>query len=114
MLGFKSVDSACVILSGIEMIHMMRKQQGDMPAIRSHRCPSSSSCLPLERFIARLALSPPLSIFATQPFLLPCFPPGLLQISYRRGLHRAAERVNDTSDGQNATRDHVPKARREV
>ena len=27
MLGFKSADSARVILSGIEMIHMMRKQQ---------------------------------------------------------------------------------------
>ena len=27
MLGFKSVDSARAILSGIEMIHMMRKQQ---------------------------------------------------------------------------------------
>jgi putative transposase len=27
MLGFKSVDSARVILSGIELIHMMRKQQ---------------------------------------------------------------------------------------
>jgi transposase-like protein len=28
MLGFQSVDSARVILGGIEMIHMMRKQQG--------------------------------------------------------------------------------------
>ncbi len=27
MLGFKSVDSARVILSGIELVHMMRKQQ---------------------------------------------------------------------------------------
>ena len=27
MLGFKSTDSARVILSGIELIHMMRKQQ---------------------------------------------------------------------------------------
>jgi putative transposase len=27
MLGFKSADSACVILSGIEMVHMMRKGQ---------------------------------------------------------------------------------------
>ena len=27
MLGFKSVDSARVILGGIELIHMMRKQQ---------------------------------------------------------------------------------------
>jgi putative transposase len=27
MLGFKSADSAQVILSGIELIHMMRKQQ---------------------------------------------------------------------------------------
>lgn len=27
MLGFKSVASAAIILSGIEMIHMMRKQQ---------------------------------------------------------------------------------------
>ena len=27
MLGFKSADSARVILGGIEMIHMMRKQQ---------------------------------------------------------------------------------------
>ena len=27
MLGFKSADSARVILSGIELIHMMRKQQ---------------------------------------------------------------------------------------
>ena len=27
MLGFKSIDSARVILGGIEMVHMMRKQQ---------------------------------------------------------------------------------------
>jgi transposase-like protein len=27
MLGFKSTSSARVILSGIEMVHMMRKQQ---------------------------------------------------------------------------------------
>jgi putative transposase len=27
MLGFKAMDSAQVILDGIEMIHMMRKQQ---------------------------------------------------------------------------------------
>ena len=27
MLGFKSQASAAIILSGIEMIHMMRKQQ---------------------------------------------------------------------------------------
>jgi transposase-like protein len=27
MLGFKSVASARVILGGIEMVHMMRKQQ---------------------------------------------------------------------------------------
>ena len=27
MLGFKSADRARVILSGIELIHMMRKQQ---------------------------------------------------------------------------------------
>jgi putative transposase len=27
MLGFKSMDSARAILSGIEMVHMMRKQQ---------------------------------------------------------------------------------------
>ena len=27
MLGFKSIDSARAILSGIEMVHMMRKQQ---------------------------------------------------------------------------------------
>ena len=27
MLGFKSVDSARVILGGIEMVHMMRKGQ---------------------------------------------------------------------------------------
>ena len=27
MLGFKSADSARVILSGIELVHMMRKQQ---------------------------------------------------------------------------------------
>ena len=29
MLGFKSADSARVILSGIEMVHMMRKQQAE-------------------------------------------------------------------------------------
>jgi putative transposase len=29
MLGFKSMTSAGIILSGIELIHMMRKQQGD-------------------------------------------------------------------------------------
>lgn len=28
MLGFRSIASARVILGGIEMIHMMRKQQG--------------------------------------------------------------------------------------
>ena len=27
MLGFRSIDSARAILSGIEMVHMMRKQQ---------------------------------------------------------------------------------------
>jgi putative transposase len=27
MLGFKSMDSACAILSGVEMIHMIRKGQ---------------------------------------------------------------------------------------
>ncbi len=27
MLGFKSAGSARIILSGIEMVHMMRKQQ---------------------------------------------------------------------------------------
>jgi putative transposase len=27
MFGFKSIDSAPAILSGIEMVHMMRKQQ---------------------------------------------------------------------------------------
>jgi putative transposase len=27
MLGFKSMDSARAILSGIEMVHMMRKQK---------------------------------------------------------------------------------------
>lgn len=27
MLGFKSLNSACVILDGIEMVHMMRKGQ---------------------------------------------------------------------------------------
>ena len=27
MLGFQTADSARVILSGIELIHMMRKQQ---------------------------------------------------------------------------------------
>jgi transposase-like protein len=27
MLGFKSIDSAPAILSGIEMVHMMHKQQ---------------------------------------------------------------------------------------
>jgi putative transposase len=27
MLGFQTIDSACAILGGIEMIHMMRKQQ---------------------------------------------------------------------------------------
>jgi transposase-like protein len=28
MLGFKTIDSARIILGGIEMIHMMRKRQG--------------------------------------------------------------------------------------
>jgi transposase-like protein len=27
MLGFQSISSACAILNGIEMVHMMRKQQ---------------------------------------------------------------------------------------
>jgi transposase-like protein len=29
MLGFKSADSARMILGGIELIHMMRKQQAE-------------------------------------------------------------------------------------
>jgi transposase-like protein len=29
MLGFKSTTTARVILSGIEMVHMMRKQQAE-------------------------------------------------------------------------------------
>jgi len=29
MLGFKSVDSARVILGGVELTHMMRKQQAN-------------------------------------------------------------------------------------
>jgi putative transposase len=41
MLGFKSIASACVILGGIEMIHMMRKQQANyacnlQPSLADH------------------------------------------------------------------------------
>ena len=45
MLGFKSMASARVILSGIEMVHMMRKGQAKYACIRSSRSPSSSSIL---------------------------------------------------------------------
>jgi hypothetical protein len=38
-----------------------------MPAICSHHLPSSLSCLPPERSTEGLALSRPLSKFATQP-----------------------------------------------
>src|SRR5690606_12761901 len=34
MLGFKSIPSARVILGGIEMVHMMRKQQAKYACIR--------------------------------------------------------------------------------
>jgi transposase-like protein len=34
MLGFKAMDSARAILGGIEMIHMMRKQQAKYPCNR--------------------------------------------------------------------------------
>ncbi len=37
MLGFKSVNSARAIIGGIEMIHMMRKQQAKYAC---HRQPS--------------------------------------------------------------------------
>jgi putative transposase len=54
MLGFKSIANAPVILGGIEMIHMMRKQQANYPRnlqpslaepFRSLcTCPSPNSC----------------------------------------------------------------------
>jgi transposase-like protein len=43
MLGLKSVNSARAILSGIEMVHMMRKGKQSMPATGSCRSLSSSS-----------------------------------------------------------------------
>jgi transposase-like protein len=45
MLGFKSMATAHAILSGIEMVQMMRKQQANLPIIPVPRSQSSSKCL---------------------------------------------------------------------
>ena len=36
MLGFKSETAAKIILAGIELIHMMRKQQGLFASAKTH------------------------------------------------------------------------------
>jgi putative transposase len=41
MLGFQSVTSAHAILRGIEMIHMMRKQQAKCARNPPHPLPNS-------------------------------------------------------------------------
>lgn len=43
MLGFKSTASAETILSGIELIHMMRKNRRGMPTIQRHHSQNSST-----------------------------------------------------------------------
>jgi hypothetical protein len=67
MLGFKSTATARVILGGIEMIHMMRKQQAKYAGIRSLHSRSKSICSPHERDVWYLLLSHPCSGFATKP-----------------------------------------------
>jgi transposase-like protein len=51
MLGFKSVATACVILGGIEMVHMMRKGQAKYARNSNLSLGEQSSCSPHERFI---------------------------------------------------------------
>jgi hypothetical protein len=43
MLGFKAIITARVILSGIEMIHMLRNSRRNMPAVSSSRSLGNSS-----------------------------------------------------------------------
>ncbi|MBM6582797.1 DDE-type integrase/transposase/recombinase [Microvirga sp. BT689] len=46
MLGFKAMDSARAVLSGIEMVHMMRRDRRNTPAIHISRSRSSSNSSP--------------------------------------------------------------------
>jgi hypothetical protein len=69
MLGFKSTATARVILGGIEMIHMMRKQQAKYAGIRSLHSRSRLTCSPHNRASKRLSHLRLLSRFATQPRL---------------------------------------------
>jgi hypothetical protein len=58
MLGFQAVASARVILGGIEMIHMMRKQQAKYACcLRSHHLRSSSICSPHELITLHMPFS---------------------------------------------------------
>ena len=66
MLGFKSADSARVILGGIELIHMMRKQQAKY-ACNQQLSPSSFTCSPHEGGTMHLLFSRPCSEVATEP-----------------------------------------------
>ncbi len=66
MLGFKSADSARVILGGIELIHMMRKQQAKYACIQQ-LSPSSFTCSPHEGGTMHLLFSRPCSKLRQNP-----------------------------------------------
>lgn len=70
MLGFKSMASAEVILSGIEMVHMMRKRQASFTIVRVRRSQSSSKPSPSDHQ-RESTLSWPKSQFATEPPMVP-------------------------------------------
>jgi len=80
VLAFKSEATASIILSGLEMIHMMRKRQARYAYNPS---PSIAEQLQSSRHkTPTRALSCPASIFATEPMMLPA-----------RNLYRADSRV---------------------
>jgi hypothetical protein len=61
------LSSARVILGGIELIHMMRKQQAKYACSQQLRSPSSFTCSPHEGGTMHLLFSRPCSEVATEP-----------------------------------------------
>ncbi len=66
MLGFKSQTSAAIILSGVEMVHMMTSDRRGMPTIPVRRSLNNSTFSPHDRW-TEPAVHHPVATFATEP-----------------------------------------------
>ncbi|SCZ06035.1 DDE domain-containing protein [Microvirga guangxiensis] len=83
MIGFQSAVTARVILSGDELVHMMRKQQASMPAIDSRPLRSSLIGSPHERVMKTcsfLTPAPDSRLSSFERFRLARYPATLSQM----------------------------------